>query len=161
MNEPENRRLPRPATVPTRADEVWDAIVHAVPDWRQRPEALDAYTPAIRQVHAMSLLTAEVNNGGFSQFMFNGGGIWFDDAIEGFAAAGLGEHSKLADKAAAAGAAQIDALVTAQRGSLEGYAAWAQSSGLGEFDDRWYDLPDPEPALDQFVRDHASDIWAE
>ena len=160
MNE--QRRLQRPATVPTRADEVWDAILQAVPDWRQRPEALDAYTSAIRRVHAMSLLAAEVNNGGFSQFMFNGGGVWFDDAIEGFAAAGLPEHSKLADEAAAAGAAQIETLIAAQRGPpLQAYAAWAKSSGLGVFDDRWYELEEAQPALDRFVRDHAAEIWEE
>ena len=161
MSVNDQLRLPRAAVVPAHADEVWDVILETVPDWRQRPESLDVYTATIRQVHAMSLLTAEVNNGGFSQFMFNGGGVWFDDAIAGFAAAGLPDHSALADEAAAAGAAQIDALIAAQRGSIEAYAAWQESSGLGAFDDRWFELPDSEAALDQFIRDRDPEIWGE
>jgi len=91
----DGRRLVPITPLPTRVDAVWDALLEAVPDVSTRPEALDAYTPALRQLHAMSLLTAEVNNGGFSQFFFNGGGMWVDDAIAGWAAAGLPAHEEL------------------------------------------------------------------
>jgi hypothetical protein len=121
---------------------------------------LDAFTPAIRQVYAMSLLDAEVQNGGFSQFLYNGGGVWFDDAIVGFAAAGLTEHRRLTIEAADASVAGITGLSAAQaQPSTQAYATWAEDSGLETFDDRWYELPDVAAALDRFVADHADEIW--
>jgi len=158
----DGRRLVPITPLPTRADAVWDALREAVPDVSTRPEALDAYTPALRQLHAMSLLTAEVNNGGFSQFFFNGGGMWVDDAIAGWAAAGLPAHEELTRQATDAVVAGMDGLVAAQRGkTLEAYAAWASESDLGRFDDRWWELADHEPNLDRFVAEHLDEIWAE
>ena len=159
MTEP-GLRLPRPATVPTDPLEVYVLILTAVPDTMRQPEALDDHTAAIRQLHGMVRLENEVANGGFSQFFFNGGGVCVDDAIAGFAAAGLPDHSAVADAAAAAGAERIDDLRAAlQTGTLEAYAAWADGSGLGDFDDRWYALPETDDALGRFVADHADEIW--
>jgi len=153
-------RLPRPTTVPTDALEVYVAILTAVPDTMRQPEALDDHTAVIRQLHGMVRLGNEVANGGFSQFFFNGGGVCVDDAIAGFAAAGLPDHSTVADAAASAGAAHIDDLRTAlQAGTLEAYATWADGSGLDGFDDRWYALPDIDDALDRFLVDHVDEIW--
>ena len=113
----------------------------------RQPEALDDHTAVIRQLHGMVRLGNEVANGGFSQFFFNGGGVCVDDAIAGFAAAGLPDHSAVADAAATAGAARIDDLRTAlQAGTLEAYATWADGSGLDGFDDQWYALPDIDDA---------------
>ena len=158
MTEP-GLRLPRPTTVPTDALEVYVVILTAIPDTMRQPEALDDHTAAIRQLHGMVRLGNEVDNGGFSQFFFNGGGVCVDDAIAGFLAAGLPEHSAVADAAAAAGAERIDDLRTALRtGTLEAYATWAEGSGLDGFDDQWYALPDIDDALDRFVADHAAEI---
>jgi hypothetical protein len=157
----DGRRLAAPTPVPTSAIDVWIAIEQAVPSVTTRPEALDEYTPAIRQVYAMSRLSAEVNNGGFSQFFFNGGGVWLDDAIGGFAAPGLDGYRRLTIEAADAVVAQMNTLVAAQRGkALEAYAAWTENSDLERFDDRWWELPDLDEALDRFVADHAGEIWA-
>jgi hypothetical protein len=154
------RRLPRPTTVPTDPLEVYVLILTAVPDTMRQPEALDDHTAAIRQLHGMVRLGNEVANGGFSQFFFNGGGVCVDDAIAGFAAAGLPDHSALADAAAAAGVARIGDLRTAlETGTLEAYGVWAEGSGLDGFDDQWYALPDIDDALDRFVADHAEEIW--
>jgi hypothetical protein len=154
------RRIPRPARVPTLADDVWTAILHAVPGVARRPDLLDEYTPAIRQLSAMSRLNAEVNNGGYSQLFYNGGGVVLDDAIAGFAAAGLDGHRQVTVDAADFLIPRIGALVAAQRTpSLEAYAAWAAASGLDAFDDRWYALPDVLPALTGFIDEHAAEIW--
>jgi hypothetical protein len=156
----EGRRLPRPATLPTDALEVWTRIVEHVPGIARDPEPLDPYTPAVRQVYAMSRLNVEVNNGGFSQFLYNGGGVWFDDAISGFEAAGLIEHRLVTVEAADAALAGIESLTAAlRRPSIEAYATWAEGSGLGAFDDRWYALPDIDEGLDGFVAERADEIW--
>ena len=160
MREPSGRRLPRPVPHPASAADAWAAVVAAMPDLRRQPEALDPYTASMRQLHAMSLLSAEVNNGGFSQFFFNGGGLWLDDAIAGFAAAGLESYRSLAVEAADTVIARMDSLVGAQRaGGMDAYSAWAESAGLERFDDRWWELPDLDSALDRFVDEHAADLW--
>ena len=146
--------------VPTVAVEVWIAIIEAVPSVVDDPMLLDGYTPVIRQVYAMSVLDAEVGNGGFSQFLFNGGGAWLDDAIAGLQAIGLDEHRQVTVEVADAGVAQIDALRAARReGRLESYAAWARSSDLGQFDDRWYALDGIGEVLDAFVARQEAEIW--
>jgi uncharacterized protein DUF4375 len=153
------RRVKAPTPIPDNAADAWVAILQGVPGGLRQPEVLDDYTPAIRQLHAMSLLAAEVNNGGFSQFFFNGGGMWVDDAIAGFAAAGLDDHRQLTVDATNAVIANMDALVEAQRGSKEGYADWSTKAGLDQYDDRWWELPDVDPALNRFLADHAREIW--
>ena len=155
-----DRRIPRPAAFPDNALDVWIAIQEAVPEVARQPEVLDAYTPTIRQVYAMNRLDAEVNNGGFSQFLFNGGGAWFDDAIAGFDAAGLEAERQLTVEAADAGVAKIELLRAAWEGNtLESYAAWDEAAGFDAFDDRWYDLADVYPVLDRLVAEHADEIW--
>jgi hypothetical protein len=158
--QPGGRRLPRPATLPTDALAVWNLIVELVPEARRDPEPLDAFTPGVRQLYAMSRLNAEVLNGGFSQFLFNGGGVYFDEAIAGLGRAGLEQHRELTIEAADHGVTQFDSLRAAwQQSSIEAYSAWAQSSGFGPFDDRWYSLDPVDEALDRFVADHADEIW--
>jgi hypothetical protein len=154
------RRLDRPSIAPKHADDVWIAILQAVPGIDRGPEPLDAYTPAIRQLHAMWLLNAEVANGGFGQFFYNGRGVWLDDVISGFEAAGLDAHRLVVIDAADAVVARLDELTAAQRkGSIEAYSAWEAAAGLDSFDDRWFQLPDVDGALDRFVADHESEIW--
>ncbi len=46
-------------------------------------------------------LEGEVNNGGFNQYFFNGGGETIDGAIQGFLFYGATEHSALAERARA------------------------------------------------------------
>ena len=153
------RRVEPPRPTPDNAADAWAAIVQAIPEGSRAREVLDAYEPAVPQLYAMSLLAAEVNNGGFSQFFFNGGGMWVDDAIAGFAAAGLVDYSRLTVDATNAVVTQMDALVEAQGRSLDGYADWSAKAGLDQYDDRWWELPDLDPALDRFLADHASEIW--
>lgn len=158
--EPGTRRLPRPATLPTDAIEVWNQIVELVPEAGRDPEPLDAFTPAVRQLYAMSRLNAELFNGGFSQFLFNGGGVYFDEAIAGLERAGLTRHRDLTVEAADHGVTQFDSLRKAwQQNSLEAYSAWATASGFGPFDDRWYELGLIDDDLDRFVADHADELW--
>jgi hypothetical protein len=145
---------------PLDASDVWAVLLKLAGRDTGPDGPYGAFTPAIRQLHAMSLLDGEVNNGGFSQFFFNGGGEWLDDAIAGLAAAGLPDHRQVTIEAADATIPQIPALRKAREGtSLESYAAWADSSNLGEFDDRWYELGPVYEALDRFVADHAVEIW--
>jgi hypothetical protein len=160
LTDAATRRLPRPAPLPTDALEVWNVIVELVPEAGRDPVPLDAFTPAIRQLYAMSRLNAEVFNGGFSQFLFNGGGVYFDEAIAGLARAGLDQHRELTIEAADRGIAELDSLRAAwDEHSLEGYASWAERSGLRSLDDRWYSLGPIDDALDRFVVEHAGEIW--
>ena len=154
------RRLPGPGPRPTDYLEVWMTIANAVPEVSRRIEALDPYTPAIRQLYAMARLSGEVNNGGFSQFLFNGGGVWFDDAIEGFGLAGLPEHQELVGRVAEVGVGLLPALRAAwAEDSLEAYSAFDEQANLDEFDDAWYDLEALDEALDRFVAQRAAEIW--
>jgi hypothetical protein len=160
VTENGNRRLAAPEASLIDANAAWSAVLEAVPDVARGPDALDAFTPAVRRLHAMSLLAAEVNNGGFSQFFFNGGGPWLDDAIAGFNAVGLDDYRQLTADVADAVVARLDELVAAQRGrSLEAFEAWASKAGLEAFDDRWWELPDLDPVLDRFVAEHAAELW--
>jgi hypothetical protein len=136
------------------------AISEAVPGVFRDPYALDAYTPAIRQLYAMNLLSNEVDNGGFSQFFYNGGGVWLDDAIAGFEAAGLDGHRRVTIDAAEAVVPILATLTAAQqRASTTAYGEWAEQAGLDELDDRWYALSDIDTACERYMADHAAAIW--
>jgi hypothetical protein len=155
------RRLP--ATEPRPADylEAWMAIANAVPDVGRRIEALDPYSPAVRQLYAMARLNAEVNNGGFSQFFFNDGGVWLDEAIEGFGVAGLPEHQRLVGEVAEVGVGLLGELQAAwAEDTLEAYSAFDESAAdLRPFDDAWYGLTGLDEALNRFVAEQAEAIW--
>ena len=136
------------------------AIGEAVPAVYSDPYALDVYTPAIRRMFAMSRLADEVDNGGFSQFFYNGGGVWLDDAIAGFEALGLEEHRQLTVDAAEAVIPILATLTAAQESaSLDAYGDWAEQAGLDALDDRWYALPDIDAACAAFMDEHAADLW--
>jgi hypothetical protein len=156
----EQLRLPRLEVLPQHA---FDAYVYAstiIPGAGDGPEALDPYAPPVRQLYAAYLLDGEIKNGGFSQLFFNGLGVWLDEAIAGLAAAGLHAHSKVLDEAGSFGATQLEALTTARRrGTLEDYVDWDATSNFRPFDDRWYDLPSIDTAMDRFLTDHAEEIW--
>jgi hypothetical protein len=154
------RRLAAPNPRPTDYLDVWAVIAEAEPTARRNVGALDPSTPTIRRVYPMARLDAEVKNGGFSQFLFNGGGVWLDDAISGLGAAGLAGHRQVVEAAARTGMARLDALQAAQReNTLEAYAAYAAASELGPHDDQLYDLEEVGPAVDRFIAAHAADIW--
>jgi hypothetical protein len=159
--DPTARRLPAIAPRSSNYLDVWMAIAEAVPDVGRHIEALDPYTAAIRQLYAMARLNAEVNNGGFSQFFFNGGGVWLDEAIEGFRDAGLPEHQRLVGEVAEVGVGLLDDLQAAwAEGTLEAYAAFDEAAtDLRPFDDTWYGLNGLDDALDRFVAERAEDIW--
>ena len=155
------RRLAR-ATMPAQLDaiDVWRIVLEQGGQDTGPDGPYGEFRPAIQQLHAMSRLDGDVSNGGFSQFFFNGGGEWLDEAIAGFAAAGLVDHRRLTMEAADSVMPRIPELRAAREGdSLEAYAAWAESSDLGEYDDRWYDLPSVYEVLDRFVADHVEEIW--
>ena len=160
MTETGGRRLPRPSVLPSDRFDLFIGISEAVPDVFRDPYALDPFTPAVRQMYAMSLLSNEVDNGGFSQFFYNGGGVWLDDAIAGFEAAGLDEHRQVTIDAAEAVMPIIATLSAAQQdASLTAYSGWAEQADLDAFDDRWYALSDIDEACERFMVDHAGDIW--
>jgi hypothetical protein len=101
-----------------------------------------------------------VNNGGFNQLFFNGGGVWVARAAEGFERAGLYGHRDVVldvQRPAAAEEPMRDAAHAAK--TLQAFADTYDETDLGEYDDRWYELSDIYETLDQFVVDHASDIW--
>ena len=155
------RRMPVPDPRPTDYLEVWMAIANAVPEVGRRIEALDPYTPQIRQLYAMARLNAEVNNGGFSQFFFNGGGVWLDDAIEGFGAAGLPDHERLVREVAEVGVGLLGDLQAAwAEGTLEAYSAFDEAAtDLRPFDDTWYGLSGLDETLDRFVAERPEAFW--
>lgn len=108
----------------------------------------------------MYLVDGQVQNGGFNQLLFNTGDVWFARAIEGFERAGLFDHRDVViavREPAAAETAMREAARSA--GTLEAFAATYEETDLGEFDDRWYALPDIYESLDRFVLDQAADIW--
>lgn len=154
------RRLPRPAALPAHAFDVYLHTIDVVPGAGSGPEALDPYSPSIRQLYAAFLLDGEINNGGFSQLFFNGLGDWLDEAIAGLAAVGLEDHRQVMVDAADAALSKLDDLHAAQRDkSLEAYAEWAGESELQPYDDRWYGLPAIDAAFDRFLVGHADEIW--
>ena len=160
MTGSEGRRLSRPAVLPADRFDLFIAISEAVPGVVRDPDVLDAYTPTIRQAYAMNLLSNEVDNGGFSQFFYNGGGVWLDDAIAGFAATGLDDHRQLTIDAAEAVMPIIATLTAAQQqASLDAYGDWAEQSGLDALDDRWYELPAIDDAFEPFMADRQDEIW--
>jgi hypothetical protein len=153
-------RLPRLDVLPQGAFDVYLYASTVIPGAGAGPEALDAYAPPIRQLYAAYLLDGEINNGGFSQLFFNGLGVWLDEAIAGLAAAGLEGHREVMDDAARYGMTQLEGLAAARRsGTVDAYADWAAGAGFGSFDDRWYDLPSIDPAMDRLLADHLDEIW--
>ena len=160
MTGSEGRRLDRPTVLPTDRFDLFIAITEAVPGVVRDPYALDPYTPAIRQLYAMNLLSNEVDNGGFSQFFYNGGGVWLDDAISGFEAAGLDGHRQVTIDAAEAVIPILATLTAAQQqASLSAYGDWAEQAGLDALDDRWYALPDIDAVCERFIADRTDEIW--
>jgi hypothetical protein len=159
MTEP-TRRLARTPGAETDAYSVWTAILTSAGSDSSPDGPIGSMTTILQQLHGMLLVDSEVSNGGFSQFFYNGGGIWLDEAIAGFAAAGLDGHRQVTVEAADVMVAEIDALRAAQRPpSLEAYAAWSESSDLRQFDDRWNEFDAIDGRLDRFIADHASEIW--
>jgi hypothetical protein len=121
---------------------------------------ISEFTPTIQRLHAMSMVDGEVNNGGFNQFFFNGGGPWLDRAIEGFESVGMLGHRDVLVAVGPAAAAEEPMRSTARAAnSLEAFAETSKTTKLGDFDEQWYALPSLYEALDRFVVDHAADIW--
>jgi hypothetical protein len=156
-----SRRLPAAeAPADGNSTTVWSVLLRTAGRDTGPDGAHAAFTPAIQQLHAMSLVNAEVNNGGFNQLFFNGVGHWLPRAIEGFAAADLAAHRAILLEIAepAAAEAGLRARARAQQ-SLEAFSATYDETRLGAFDDRWYELGDIYEQLDRFVADHADEIW--
>jgi hypothetical protein len=158
MPEIGRRLVGSPKGPPNIGLDTWGAILESGATDPSGP--LRTFTPTIQQLHAMYLVDGEVNNGGFNQLFFNGGGPWVARAAEGFERAGLNGHRDVVlhvQRPAAAEEPMRDAAHAAK--TLQAFADTYDETDLGEFDDRWYGLPDIYETLDQFVVDHASDIW--
>jgi Domain of unknown function (DUF4375) len=159
MTEPAGR-LPRTADPGTDPFDAWTAILRVAGPDSSPDGPIGSLTPSLQRLHGMLLLDSEVKNGGFSQFFFNGGGAWLDEAIGGFGELGLDEHKGLTIEVADLVAGDIEALRAAQASrSLESYAAWAESADLERYDDRWYELDDIADDLERFVQQHSSEMW--
>jgi hypothetical protein len=160
MAEP-GRRLGRDDSTPDDdANAIWTLLLTQAGADSSPAGPIGDLTPTLQQLHAMSLVDAEVLNGGFNQLFLNGGGVWIAGAIDGFEAAGLPEHRQvLLDVIGPANAEEILRDAARATGTLQAFADTYAESDLGEFDDRWYELPYAAATLDRFVADRAADIW--
>jgi hypothetical protein len=160
--EPGGRLERDEGTSPGDANAIWSRILIDAGNDITPDGPIATLTPTLQQLHAMFLVDGEVQNGGFNQLFFNGGGVWIPRAIEGFEAAGLPDHRQVVvDVIGPANAEQVVRDAARAVGTLQAFADTYAESDLGEFDDRWYQLSDVYEALDRFVASRTVDIWVD
>jgi hypothetical protein len=140
--------------------DTWTAILKSVASDLTPAGPLSSFTPTIQRLHAMYLVDGEVNNGGFNQLFFNGDDSWLPRAIEGFEQAGLDGHRDIV-VAVQVPAATEEAMRAAAHAAntLQAFSDTYRETRLGEYDERWYAMPDIYDTLDQFVVARKADIW--
>lgn len=107
---------------------------------------LAPYTLPQRYVFAMQWYFAEVYNGGHDQFFYNSTGIVWEDALNGFRAAGLDKCAEILEHAAQ---------LIGGTPSFDREERWDIMDRLepdfGELDSRLYDLPEEDTDLRGYI----------
>ena len=136
-------------------DPMWFAV-SIYDSYERYLKDLEPFTMEQRYVLAIEWLACEVNNGGFDQFFFNSTGIVWEDAMNGFRAAGIEEGAELVQTAAGllGGRPSFDrAERQAQMKEHE-----AELAGLDELDSRFYEL-DYQSRLRQYILDNKEKFY--
>ncbi|MGE5838091.1 MAG: DUF4375 domain-containing protein [Acidobacteriota bacterium] len=149
------------ASLPDGAVE--QAILDAVLDeiGNRQGEALDivsALPLGYRIVYPLTVLDAEVRNGGFLQYYFNSRAEFVPLAAEGLERLGADEHLAIFDEADERLASELDKLVPLWKQGLDGFFASYKVSTVPQVDERWFALPRLSEKLIAYIRQNPSDF---
>ncbi len=110
-------------------------------DWENSDEIIGDLPDSFRGVYATWVLEAQVNNGGFNQYFWNGYGYFADDAISAFEAYGTSEYAEVTKKAVAMYLSEIDAHQEFRdRGTLDAFSESYKHTELGDVDGEFWDI---------------------
>jgi tetratricopeptide (TPR) repeat protein len=139
-------------------DRLVQAVVDHVVDFRVRGELarhreiVDALPPGQRWIYAMWQTDAEVSNGGFVQFFFNGSGDFALEALEGYRRIGAAGRVSILKRAVAALAGASPTRESLDKGLAE-FRASGRVSGIDGLDREWYELVEDDAAMKvKFIR---------
>ncbi|MGV3460518.1 MAG: DMP19 family protein [Flavobacterium sp.] len=119
-------------------------------------------SPAQKALYFWWYLDAQVTNGGFIQFFFNGYGKYVPAIIAGLQLVGDDAMAERVEKAGAIYRKNIKLFENAWNDELEGLSALydnAKVEKLNEFDDEYYDMNTATmAAIEKYIRSHAGEV---
>ncbi len=106
-------------------------------------------------IYVNNLLEAEVNNGGFSQFLYNSSGNFANDVIPSLLAIGAMKTAEICQEAFAALGQSIPNNTEEREELLDGIMTGEIEKMLSKYDADFYEYPDPLEELNyQFILRH-------
>jgi len=133
-------------------DRLVQAVVDHVVDFRVRGdlahhrEIVDALPPGQRWIYAMWQTDAEVMNGGFVQFFFNGSGDFALEALEGYRRIGAAGRVSILKRAVAAVSSGPPSRESLDKGLAE-FRGSGRITGIDGLDREWYELAEDDAAM--------------
>ncbi|MCW5557644.1 MAG: DUF4375 domain-containing protein [Verrucomicrobiae bacterium] len=126
-------------------------------DWEHDTEKVPPLGAGFSAIHFVSILDAEVNNGGFNQLFYNNGREAVVYARKGAELLGLEDLASLIEKALTVEQAQRDKMAAVKKaGTLEAFMKSYEDEAFDEFDDQFVgQAPELEKAMIAFIRSHS------
>ena len=115
-------------------------------------DCAEKLNPHERVILVVRLVEDEVNNGGFSQFMYNSSGSFAGDVVASMTAIGAVKTAEICQRALSAFGAEIPVDREARQELLDQKEEEGIDEILDECDDAFYELPED---LDQLIRAYA------
>lgn len=148
----------------TSDDELWQIIFLAlVPrvsgTMDEQYEIVKSWSAGLQMLWATQLVEDEVNNGGFNQYFFNRSGQWAEEAIDGFRLIGRNDRAAVVQAAINQFFADAPKLRKFYREhTMEAFMESYKHTDLGQFDQKWYSLPDFFAERTAYIRKHPEEF---
>jgi hypothetical protein len=131
------------------------------PDAARDLPAASARNKSRQAIFLVSLVQAEVQNGGFNQFYYNQRHLTIKHLPEAFKIIGAERYAALMKKANDTYQKHYKQITKSQDGTVDGFIKSYENNPLGELDDIFYDLSDTEDLdklLVKYIREHKADF---
>jgi hypothetical protein len=131
------------------------------PDAARDLPAASARNKSRQAIFLVSLVQAEVQNGGFNQFYYNQRHLTIKHLPEAFKIIGAERYAALMKKANDTYQKHYKQITKSQDGTVDGFIKSYENNPLGELDDIFYDLSDTEDLdklLAKYIREHKADF---
>ena len=125
--------------------EVYDNISLKLPkDYKKEYESIIKLSQSEQAIYIIWGLEAEINNGGFNQYLFNSSGQFAELAPDALKLVGAVKFAELTEKVNRIYKTENDKITKHQDGTIEGFSKSYDENPLNDLDDEFYKLYEKE-----------------
>lgn len=144
-NNPDYKALTE-QIIDTTSDEnllqvVFDNLIENLPaDYEKKYERVMTWNKSRQTIYMISLLEAEVNNGGYNQFYYNSSGLFYKHLLEALRCIGANKFADLTQKANNTFEIEYEKITKYQDGTMEGFSKSYIDNPLNDLDTEFFEL---------------------